>query len=671
MGFEKTVANKTLKVINPDFSRFSPREHTHKEKKVEEEILFPLDEPSKTTLVIETERRLIAENEARKSKELLRLVFNLSTNFIYLPSDETDSGINDILGIVGQYAGVDRSYVFLFDESGRFLNNTNEWCAQGKERLIYKQQKLSIDDYPWFMERIKNLEIIHIPDVLELPPEASSEMEEWCGNDIRSLISIPMVYGATLVGFLGFHSSDKRERWPDEIILLLRLMGEFFTSAFTQRRTENKLQESASRYRTLFEYSNDSIFLIKNGQFVDCNSQTLRLYKCSREQIIGKGFHDFSPDFQPDGRKSSDKMVEKIKATLAGKPQFFEWRCRSGNRSLFDADVSLNKIDLGLDEILIQAIVRDVTTRKKWERALRESEERYRSLFNDSHDAIYVTRKDGTFVDANKAFFDLFGYSKEEVLRLNAKSAYLNEEDMKKFKEVIQTKDYVKDFEMILKKHDGSVMDCLVTVTLKRNENGEIIGYQGVIRDITATKRTEEMIRHMAYHDALTGLPNRVLFNDRLVMAMANGMRREKKVAVMMLDLDKFKQVNDVLGHKIGDMLLKSVADRLRETLRKNDTVARMGGDEFLIILPEICDISDAVNVAEKIVSAFQAPFMLENHELLITTSVGLAVYPENGSDAETITKNADIAMYQAKRLGKNKCVCYLSEMSDDMKENS
>jgi len=393
------------------------------------------------------------------------------------------------------------------------------------------------------------------------------------------------------------------------------------------------------------------------------------LFRHSREDIIGHSPHEFSPEFQPDGKNSMEKITEKIQEALAGKPQFFEWRCRSSNGSLFETDVSLNKIELGV-EILIQAIVRDITVRKKWEQALGESEERYRSLFDDSRDAIYITRKDGSFVDMNQSFLDLFGYTKEEIFRFNTKSAYLTPEDQENFKKDIKEKGYIKDFEIKLKKRDEMIMDCLVTVMTKKNENGQVIGYQGIIRDITAAKEAEETIKYMAYHDALTGLPNRMLFNDRLAMAMANAQRNGKSIAVMMLDLDKFKQVNDVLGHKIGDLLLKAVAERLKKTLRKSDTVARMGGDEFMIILPEMVHEYDAGIVAEKIIEVFQWPFRLDTKELSAKTSVGVATYPKDGQDTETIIKHADIAMYYSKGRGRNKYTLYSLEMADNMKED-
>jgi diguanylate cyclase (GGDEF)-like protein/PAS domain S-box-containing protein len=665
-GEEQKTKKQLLKEVEAIRRRLLELEHFADNEEDNRGTSARNDESHNIALQEEINKRTKAEKVAEESKNLLHLIFNLSTNFIYLPSDEIDSGINDVLSIIGQYSNADRSYVFLLDESNTKISNTHEWCAYGVEPFLEKSQNITEDDCPWLFEKMRNLEIVHFPDILGVSPEAEREKKEWQKRGIQSILNVPIVNGFTLVGFLGFDCVNVMKTWTDDMMLLIRMMAGFFASAFVQRKTEEKMQEGALRYRTLFEYANDSIFLIRDGTFVDCNSQTLRLFKCSREEIIGSSSHEFSPAVQPDGRQSDEKSAERIEAALAGKPQFFEWRYCTSDGGLFDADVSLNKIELG-EEILIQAIVRDVTIRKKWEQAMKESEERYRSLFDDSRDAIYITRKDGSFVDMNESFVNLFGFTRQEVLKLNAKLAYVTPEDQENFKNVIKENGYTKDFEIKLKKRDRGIMDCLVTVMAKRNEKEQIVGYQGIIRDITATKQAEETIRHMAYHDALTGLPNRILFNDRLTMAMVNAQRSEKNAAVMMLDLDKFKQVNDVLGHKIGDLLLKAVSERLQKTLRKSDTVARMGGDEFMIILPELAHEYDAGMVAEKIIEVFQWPFRLETKELSVTTSVGVSIFPKDGTDTDTLIKHADIAMYCSKGLGRNKYTCYSPEMAENI----
>jgi diguanylate cyclase (GGDEF)-like protein len=179
------------------------------------------------------------------------------------------------------------------------------------------------------------------------------------------------------------------------------------------------------------------------------------------------------------------------------------------------------------------------------------------------------------------------------------------------------------------------------------------------IKDITTRKEMEQEIKRIAYHDPLTGMPNRMLLIDRLTMAMSQADRNRNRVAFMMLDLDKFKEVNDTLGHHIGDLLLKSVAEKLTGILRQADTVARFGGDEFVLVLPEQKDAQAALQVARKIMDAFRDAVTLDGHSLTITASIGISLYPDHGADIDTILKNADSAMYRAKQAGRNRYQLY------------
>ncbi|OPY70199.1 MAG: putative diguanylate cyclase YegE [Syntrophorhabdaceae bacterium PtaU1.Bin034] len=608
-----------------------------------------------------TTKRPDVKEMLRESKNLLQLVFNLSTNFIYLSPDEIESWMQDVMRIVGEYAGVDRISVFLFNKDCLTAFKNAEWTAQGFKPGREVAPVVSEKEYPWIFSKIKNLEMIHIPDVLQLPTEAGAERRAFLSENVNSMLSVPIVHGFNIMGFLRFDGVANRKVWPDEITLLLRMVGEFFADALVQKQTDEQARTSALRYKSLFEQANDAIVLIKDGKFVDCNPQALKMFRCSKEEMVGVPILSFSPEFQLDGVSSGDRMGQKSSTVLSRGAQFFEWRYRRPDGTLFDSEVNLNQIEFG-GETYLQGIIRDVTARKQWELALRESEERYRSLFDGSRDAIYITSGDGTFIDVNEAFLSLFGITREALRTTNAKSAYVTQADCETFKKIIKEDGYVKDFEIRLKGNKG-IMYCLITVNTKRNEKGEIVEYQGIIRDVSATKKSEQTIRRLAYHDALTRLPNRVLFNDRLRVAMARASREKKRVAVMMLDLDKFKSVNDELGHKVGDALLKTVARRLGRVLRKSDTVARMGGDEFLIILPDIVDESDATIVAIKILEAFGFPFELDKSPLSVTTSIGIAIYPRDGRDIETIVKNADIAMYYAKGNGRNKFFHYRPDM--------
>jgi diguanylate cyclase (GGDEF)-like protein/PAS domain S-box-containing protein len=195
--------------------------------------------------------------------------------------------------------------------------------------------------------------------------------------------------------------------------------------------------------------------------------------------------------------------------------------------------------------------------------------------------------------------------------------------------------------------YDGSMSAIL-------DKQDKLAGFVLMLDDITERRHHEDTIHHLAYHDALTGLPNRVLLNDRLCQALSSAKRTGTRGALMILDLDRFKDINDTLGHSMGDLLLKAVGERLTGLLRKSDTVSRMGGDEFVLLLPSIASTDSAAVTAAKIVAAFNKPFVCNGHTLSITASIGIADFPDDGEDAETVLKNADIALYRVKEAGKN-----------------
>ena len=253
---------------------------------------------------------------------------------------------------------------------------------------------------------------------------------------------------------------------------------------------------------------------------------------------------------------------------------------------------------------------------------------------------------------------NIFGFSPEEVIKKTTDLLYLDRRVDKNRPTEIRDSINKMGFHIGqatgLKRTGETFPLEIMTVSLKGRE-----GVVVVIRDITERKQTEEKIRQMAYHDSLTGLPNRKLFSDRLNIAMVQAQRNQKKVGIAMLDLDNFKDVNDTLGHDIGDLTLKATAERLHAALRKGDTIARFGGDEFVLILPDLETIENAIQVVQKIVDSFCKPFLMDTHQLVVTTSIGIAVYPDDGIDDGILLRNADIAMYQAKQAGRARYQLY------------
>ena len=309
---------------------------------------------------------------------------------------------------------------------------------------------------------------------------------------------------------------------------------------------------------------------------------------------------------------------------------------------------------------------------------LEESERLHKFIVNNSPDMIYLLDQEGRFAFVNERIESLLGFSQDEVIGKHF-SVLIAEEDVKKadhaFNERRTGERATKNTELRLRCRDCESLRYFEarSVPIELSSIGiytpgtiqtkEFIGTYGVARDITDRKKAEELIKFQLYHDLLTNLPNRTLFRDRLGMAMAQSRRSDKRLAVMFLDMDRFKVINDTLGHFVGDELLQLVAQRLKKKLREADTLARVGGDEFNLLIPEITSKEDVGILAGKILKLFEEPFKIGEEEIFVSFSIGISVYPDDGDSRETLIKNADIAMYQVKYSGKNGCAFYTENM--------
>lgn len=279
-----------------------------------------------------------------------------------------------------------------------------------------------------------------------------------------------------------------------------------------------------------------------------------------------------------------------------------------------------------------------------------------RIVFDSSLEGITVTDAQARIQMVNKAFTDTTGYLPEEVIGKTPAILRSGKQDSDFYKEfwiALQEKGEWRG-EIWNKRKNGSIYAEWLNISAVRDREGRVEYYVGIFADITERKQREDQIAFQAFHDSLTGLPNRILFRDRLDQTLALAKRyKERVTGVMFLDLDRFKQINDTLGHDAGDLLLKEVANRLKSCVRASDTVARMGGDEFTILLPEVAEEADVRMVAEKILESMLKSVNLGRESRVITTSIGIALSPQDGRDAETLLKAADAAMYQVKGSGR------------------
>jgi diguanylate cyclase (GGDEF)-like protein/PAS domain S-box-containing protein len=310
----------------------------------------------------------------------------------------------------------------------------------------------------------------------------------------------------------------------------------------------------------------------------------------------------------------------------------------------------------------LQGFLMDVTEQKRAAEELRLAAE----VFQSSGEAIVISDAQLRIVTVNPAFTAITGYTPQEA---EARTPYelsrgvRSPEHDREILNEVQRCGYWQG-EVWDRRKSGDSYPKWLTLSALRDTNGRIANYIEIFSDVSERKEREERVRHLAHHDALTGLPNRVLLTDRITQALALAQRNDTRAAVMFLDLDRFKNVNDSLGHSAGDKLLQEVATRLKAAMRASDTVSRLGGDEFVILMPDAADQAAIAVAARKVLEAIGRPYQVDGHELTSTPSLGIAVYPADGQDVETLLRNADAAMYHAKESGRNNYQFFTQDMN-------
>lgn len=454
----------------------------------------------------------------------------------------------------------------------------------------------------------------------------------------------------------------------DEIARLgrnLNQLAESLDQAEQQRQQQQiALTLSEQYYRSLFESSLDFIAIFDlELRHVDGNPAYLKMLGYTQEEILKLSYDDVAED--SGDQEERQRLAEQIFQRGYSDEYEKAFIRKDGRRCQVSVKAVLMR-DAAGKPYRVWGIGRDIGARKQAEAALKLASKVYAA----SHEGIIVTDPERIILSANPAYSDITGYPPAEAVGHKPRFLLSDHYDDRFYIDLLTTvtHDGFWQGEIVGRRKNGELYPVWLTITAAFEE-GRLVNYIITFSDITDRKQAENHIRHLAEHDFLTDLPNRVLLLDRLSQTLAQARRNGGNFALMFVDLDRFKQINDTLGHHVGDLLLQEVARRLQQSLRDSDTVSRQGGDEFVMLLPEAGDVDELNQLANRLMQAITQPYRLESHEFTITASIGIALYPGDGEDIDTLVRNADTAMYHAKQHGRNQCRFFTAAMNAKLSE--
>jgi diguanylate cyclase (GGDEF)-like protein/PAS domain S-box-containing protein len=487
----------------------------------------------------------------------------------------------------------------------------------------------------------------------------SSHLRNFHGVRGGAGVMIPTASG--IFGALLVYSSRERT-FSEYELAFLKSAASLLGEAVERSHTEEALRKSESRLKQLIATTLDAVFSIdRNGIVIDWNPQAEATFGLQARTIIG---HPLPRDV------IAPKMTEIFDALLTPGSSVFKGRiettARRANGEEFPIEVTIEPVGQGADQTFT-AFLRDISERKRAQAELEKREQRFRALVEKSWSGVALLDADLAFSYSGTSTARLLGYGEDDLVGTSF-LAYIHPRERETMREMLIALAAGASHESQTElrfRHKNGVWIWLEAFAQDMLHDPSVGAIVLNYRDVTQRKATEKQLEYQAYYDALTGLPNRLLFRDRVINAIAQARRNRRGVAVMYLDLDHFKLVNDSLGHSLGDALLSEVAARLQGCVRASDTISRLGGDEFTILLIDTSSSEAIAGVARKILQSLAHPFRVEGHELFVTASIGISVFPADGDEVETLLKSADSAMYRAKELGRNQAQMFTASMNE------
>ncbi len=425
----------------------------------------------------------------------------------------------------------------------------------------------------------------------------------------------------------------------------------FVTPEFSERRnTDESLRTSEETFRLIFDRHPHSMWVYdrETFQFLEVNNAAVTHYGYSRDEFLAMRITDIRPEEDVSRvRDGAKTMTDELRRSG-------NWRHRIRDGTIIDVEISSHTLEFcGRPAALV--LVQDITDRIRADAALRESELRFRSVAQSATDSIVAANGAGEIIFWNKGAEATFGYAESDVMGTSLSRLMperyrpFHERGLKHVRATGESRILGHPVELSGLRKDGREFPLELCLAAWETRNGTF--FSGIMRDITERSQAAEALEHRAFYDPLTDLPNRTLLRDRLRQAILGAQRGNSLVALLLMDVDRFKEVNDTFGHHFGDMLLQQLGPRIQGCLREADTVARLGGDEFAMLLTGV-DATRASQVATKILSSLERPFCLEGQLFSVEGSIGIACFPHQGEDGETLLQHADVAMYVAKRGG-------------------
>ncbi|MFZ2404511.1 MAG: EAL domain-containing protein [Methylobacter sp.] len=430
------------------------------------------------------------------------------------------------------------------------------------------------------------------------------------------------------------------------------------------------LRISEAKYRNLFENIDQSvIYLDATGIVMAVNHAAEQLLGLPRDIIIGRKFADSCfKVIKEDGSVFPEEQQPSMVALSTGQPVegVVMGLFNSGRQSYIWVSVnSVPEFRLGEHQpYQVLMTLTDITRQKQSEGKLSMAS----VIFNNIGEGIFVTDKEKKIISINEAFTAITGFTHQDVYGKSADFLHGKKNIVKNDEELNIYTGYLNSWQGEIWRRHKSSMDfpSWTTVSEVKDSSGEIAHYVHVFMDITHFKKAQDHLGFLAYHDPLTKLPNRLLLKDRIDHSLQNALREGSQAAVLFLDLDRFKGINDTYGHAVGDGLLREAAKRIKNLVRKEDTVSRYAGDEFVVFMENIPDAKNPAKLAQKLIDTFNAPVYIKGYRLKISTSVGISLFPQDGHDTDTLIRNADAAMYRAKKEGRNNFQYYSLELTSE-----